>query len=65
VEAWKEGGKVNCPAFFLKNLEMTLYAPEGLERMLLTAGFSNAGTIRAPNSRWLAVHGKKEIAAVQ
>lgn len=59
VGAWKEGNKVNCPAFFLQNLKMTLYAPEELEKMLLAAGFSTVGTIRAQNSKWLAIHGEK------
>lgn len=63
VEAWKEDDKINCPAFFLQNLKMTVYAPEELEEMLLIAGFSAVENIKAKNSKWLAIHTEKKTRA--
>lgn len=62
VEAWMEDGDAKCPAFFLQNLDMTLYGPEEFEKLLLAAEFSTVGTIRAQNGKWLAMHGEKKAA---
>ena len=59
-KAWKEGDEINCPVFFLQNLEMTLYSPDELESVLLSAGFATVGTIRAQNNKWIAVYGEKK-----